>query len=230
MGLGIKSRVKYFIEEMAGKHQRFGPGYYLWQSRRIRAMLDHYGHEFFANKSVTELGAGFGDIGGFFSMLGFRVICLEGRVSNTAEIRKRYPAVMALQHDCNNPLPLECRKVDFVIHFGVLYHLRDPAASLRDACGTTNEMVLETECVDSSDPHFFRQTQEHTYVKGHALDGIGCSPSPAFIERILTEQGMSFIRVDDKRCNADDHFYDWPIKNNGVTKKGQRKFWFVKRR
>ena len=229
MGLGIKSRLQWKWMELTGKVQRFGPGYYLWQSKRIRAMLDHYGHEFFAGKSIAELGAGFGDIGGFFSMLGSRVTCLEGRAINVTEIVKRYPGVVAVEFDCNNPLPLELRKMDFIIHFGVLYHLRDPSASLRDACKCTNEMVLETECADSNDPNFFRPTKEAIYIKDHALDGIGCSPSPAFIERILTEEGMSFTRIEDARCNADDHVYDWPIKNTGVTRKGYRKMWFVKR-
>lgn len=228
MGLGIKSRILHYIAARTGKYELFGAGYHEWQSRRIRAMVDHYGHRFFEGLAVTELGAGFGDIGGFFSMLGSKVTCLEGRQSNVDEMKKRYPVVKAAFFDCNNTLPVEARN-PFIIHFGVLYHLRNPEASLRDTCRACIDMALETECLDSDDPNLFRPNRELAYVKDHAIDGQGCCPSPAFVERILIEEGMSFTRIEDARFNVNGHFYDWPIKNTGRRYQGQRKFWFVKK-
>lgn len=230
MGLGIKSYLTFKAQSLMGKNESFGLGYHEWQSRRILAMLDHYGVPFFRGKSILELGAGHGDIGNVFSFLGAKVTCLEGRDTHVAELKRRHPAVEAFQHDCNNPLPDVASSADLIIHFGVLYHLRDPEASLRNTCRACTFMVLETECSDSSDPAFTRQTSEHAYRLDHALDGVGCSPSPTFVERVLTEEGMEFTRILDNRCNAGDHVYDWPITNSGATRKGQRRFWFVKKR
>ncbi|HXD00262.1 MAG TPA: methyltransferase domain-containing protein [Verrucomicrobiae bacterium] len=230
MGFGIWTRIAHKYWEVSGRLKWFGVGYHGWQSKRVRAMLDHYGHQFFAGKKVVELGAGYGDIGGFFAMLGADVTCLEGREINVAEIRRRYPAVKARQFDLNEPLPVDLVPTDFIIHFGVLYHLRDPEASLRNTCRGCKEMVLETECADSDDPNFTKPTSEHSYHKDHALDGVGCNPSAAFIERILREEGMAFEMIKDARCNAGDHHYDWPVRNTGAGPKGQRRLWFVKRK
>lgn len=192
-------------------------------------MLDHYGHSFFVGKKVLELGAGHGAIGGFFSMLGANVTCLEGRSEHVEQIRQRFPAVNAMVFDLDKALPANLVPADVIIHFGVLYHLRDPEASLRDTCRACSHMVLETECADSDDPNFSRQTSEKVYHKDHALNGVGCSPSAAFIERILSEEGMAFEMIKDARCNAGDHHYDWPLRNTGAGPKAQRRFWFVKK-
>jgi SAM-dependent methyltransferase len=229
MGLGIKTYVVDKFAELSGKRKWFGMGYHQWQSKRIIAMLDRYGHQFFNGKTILELGAGYGDIGGFFSMLGANVTCLEGREINTDQIKVRYPAVKAMEFDLNKPLPESLSSVDLIIHFGLLYHLNNPEASLRNTCRACKYMALETECSDSSDPMFSREVREKKYHKDHAIDGIGCSPSPAFVERILKEEGMRFERIDDASCNANDHFYDWPLENTGATRKGQRRFWFVEK-
>ncbi len=135
MGLGIKTWAQWKWDELTGKHQSFGAGYHEWQAKRIRAILDHYGHEFFNSRVIAELGAGFGDIGGFFSMLGAKVICLEGRESHIVEMRKRYPAVLGIQHDCNNPLPARMQKGGIRDSFrsaSIICETRPP--SLRDVC------------------------------------------------------------------------------------------------
>ncbi|MDB6016038.1 MAG: methyltransferase FkbM family [Pedosphaera sp.] len=232
MGFGIKTYLFYVLDEALGKHDWFGAGagYHIWQGKRIRAMIEHYGVRFFEGKTLLELGAGYGDIGNVFSLLGAKVTCLEGRKSHVAEIKRRYTGVTAIQHNLNEPLPPSANKADFIIHFGLLYHLGDPEASLRNTCRACKFMALETECCDSDDPNFTRTVSEHAFWQDHAIDGKGSSPSPAFVERILTEEGMEFERVTDDRCNAEEHFYDWPLKNTGITKKGMRRFWFAKKK
>jgi SAM-dependent methyltransferase len=230
MGLGLKTYLHSRFHELTGRIESFGGGYHEWNCRRIRVMLDHYGYAFFGGKSVIELGAGFGELGGFFSLIGSKVTCLEGRKANVAVIRRRQPFVIALQHDLNAPtLPTGADQADFIIHFGVLYHLRDPDAALRQACKACTHMVLETECSDSDDPGYNLRKREHSYKKDQALDGIASSPSPAFVERVLKESGMDFERVLDQRLNFSVHNYDWPVKNTGESRQGQRRFWFVKR-
>jgi SAM-dependent methyltransferase len=185
MGLGLKTYLHSRFHELTGRIESFGGGYHEWNCRRIRVMLDHYGYAFFGGKSVIELGAGFGELGGFFSLIGSKVTCLEGRKANVAVIRRRQPFVIALQHDLNAPtLPTGADQADFIIHFGVLYHLRDPDAALRQACKACTHMVLETECSDSDDPGYNLRKREHSYKKDQALDGIASSPSPAFVERV----------------------------------------------
>ncbi|MDB6109424.1 MAG: hypothetical protein JWR69_1174 [Pedosphaera sp.] len=233
MGLGIKTWIQFILKEtFGGGHGWFSAAgdYETWQQNRIKSILKHYSADFFDGKTIIELGAGYGDIGRFFHQLGAKVTFIEGRKENVTEIQRRYPSMRVLQWDLNDPLPPTADKADIIIHFGLLYHLGNPEASLRNSCRACQYMMLETECCDSDDPNFVRPVKEKAYWKDHALNGEGCSPSPAFVERTLTEEGMEFERVTDARCNGGEHFYDWPIKNTGITKKGQRKFWFVKKK
>jgi SAM-dependent methyltransferase len=234
MGLGIGNFIRFKYWEWTG---RFGPkfeGHYTtWRALRIQAILDHYGHRFFENKTILELGAGYGAIGAAFALIGGKVTCAEGRPQNVAEIKRRYPFLEAVQFDLNQDVAALKRgsaRWDMVIHMGVLYHLRDPEASLRQTCKICDQMILETECVDSDDPHFSPHAKENTYLYDQALDGVGSRPSPAFVERVLREEGMEFAPITDSRCNSGPDVYDWPVKNSRTYIHGQRRMWFVKRK
>jgi Methyltransferase domain len=234
MGLGIKTRIIFKLEEFLGKHPpKFEGHYTTWRALRLQAILEHYGPRFFLNKSILELGAGYGAIGGALSTIGGNVTCVEGRSGNVSEIKRRYPSLKAIKADLNEDMSSLWSdgwgKWDVLIHMGVLYHLRDPEQNLRQACHMSDCIVLETECADSDDPHFTTHKKETAYWCDQSLDGIGSRPSPAFVERVLKDEGMEFTRIDDARCNSEEDFYDWPIKNTNLVATGQRRMWFVKR-
>lgn len=231
MGLGIKTFLKYKFGEFAGKHpEKFEGHYAVWRAKRIQAILDNYGHRFFENKKILELGAGYGAIGAFFSILGADVLCLEGRESNVRVIQKRYPFLKALKFDLAEGIPPGgAGKYNVIIHMGVLYHLPHPEKSLREACRKCDDLILETEVADSDDPNLIINAHEKSYVYDQALDGVGCRPSPAYVERILKEENMSFTRIEDGRCNWEFHSYDWPITNSKQSRSGQRRMWFAKK-
>ncbi|MBI3878612.1 MAG: class I SAM-dependent methyltransferase [Verrucomicrobia bacterium] len=231
MGLGIKTYLQFKLGEWTGRHpDKFEGHYTMWRARRINAILDHYGHRYFVGKSVLELGAGYGAIGAFFSLLGADVTCVEGRESNTRVIRERYPFLTALTHDLSAGWPKTGReRYDVIVHFGLLYHLGDPEPSLRESCRRTDQLILETEVSDSDDAHFIKGIKEHSYHFGQSVEGAGSRPSPAWVERILTEEGMTFSRITDDRCNWELHRYDWPITNSKAHANGQRRMWFAQR-
>jgi SAM-dependent methyltransferase len=229
MGLGIKTFLSYKIPELLGRSARKFEGHYNeWRTRRILAILDQYGHRFFDGKTVLEVGAGFGDIGAVFALLGARVTCLEGRASNVREIRRRYPFLEARQHDLSAGLPGE--QYDVLIHMGVLYHLAEPEPAMRAACRCCRHLILETEVCDSDDPGLVLTAPEHSYIYDQALHGTGCRPSPALLERIMTEEKMGFTRITDARCNSGLHSYDWPVKNEKTYRSGLRRMWFGERK
>jgi hypothetical protein len=61
-----------------------------------------------------------------------------------------------------------------------------------------------------------------------ALNGVGSRPSPAYVERVMREEGFSYNRLTDARCNWDLHEYDWPVKNTREYRNGMRRMWFAK--
>ncbi len=229
MGFGTRNFLRYNTNRLLGKiGTNFQVAYERWRAKRVQAILDHYGHSFFEGKTLLELGAGYGDIGNFFSLLGAKVTCVEGRQKNANQIIRKYESLRAITYDLNDGLPSK-EHYDIIIHFGVLYHLKNPERSLRESCQCCDHLILETECSDSDDPYFLPTAQETSYVFDQAIDGVGTRPSQAWVERILTEEKRSFERLFNARLNADGHFYDWPLKNTRQCPRGQRRFWFVKR-
>jgi SAM-dependent methyltransferase len=202
---------------------RFTEHYDDWRARRLAAIRGHYGDAFFARRTVLELGCGYGDLGAAFSELGADVTCCDVRGEHLEVLRQRWPRLKAVQADLNREWPFG--HFDVILHLGVLYHLESSHASLRQACRSCHHLVLETEVCDSNLPDLVVDTDEDGYDQ--AFDGRGCRPSPARVERILTEEGMRFERITDDRCNSGMHVYDWLVRDTGGFAHGLRRFWFA---
>jgi len=205
------------------KQEWFDDHYVEWRAKRIAAILDHYGTEFFARKRVLEVGCGYGDIGAAIAQHGADVTCSDAREDHLEIVRQRHPQVETVVADLDEPW--QFAPCDVLIHLGVLYHLREPESALRGALATSKHVILETEVLDSDDGQLSRSVAEAGYDQ--AFNNRGSRPSPVFVERVLTEAGRSFTRVEDDRCNTEYHKYDWQITNSGEHHTGQRRFWFV---
>lgn len=207
-----------------GETDAFADHYVEWRQRRIEAIVQHYGPDFFAGKRVLELGCGYGDLGAAFAQLGAQVTCSDARPEHLEVVRKRYPQVKTVAADLDREWPFE-GGWDLVLHLGLLYHLRAPEPSIRWACAATRHLVLETEVCDSLDTRLILRTQESGYDQ--AFNGCGCRPSTGCIETILRECGASFERLGDASCNSGMHVYDWTELNTGAWRHGLRRLWFV---
>lgn len=196
-----------------------------WRRKRIAAIRDHYGSEWFAGKTVLEVGCGHADIGAEFAALGAVVTGSDAREDHLLEARRRHPEIAHCQAaDLDHEWPF-APEFELVLHLGVLYHLADPESALRRLLGSRGDIVLETEVCDSSDPGLVQRTVEDGYDQ--AFNNRGSRPSPALVERILTEHSRSFSRITDGRCNSGYHRYDWQISDTGESEGGLRRMWFV---
>jgi len=202
-------------------------GHYIkWRSKRIAAIANFYGKSYFKNKTILELGAGECDIGAYFSKLGADVTCWEARPQNVATAKEKYPHLKIEVVDCEN-LPEIEKKFDLIIHMGLLYHLSDCETSLKWTIANCHSFVLETEVCDSDDPNVTIEINEDSSLDDQSFSGKGVRPSGARLEQILREFGCEFQRVNDSRCNADIHVYDWKVKETKEWTHGLRRFWFV---
>src|SRR5712671_7567734 len=170
MGLGIRTFLRNKLREY--RSTKFGGDYVDWRAKRQIAIVDHYGIHFFRGKSVLELGAGYGGIGAVFAGVGAQVTCVEGREKNTRVIRERYPHLDAHTFDLSTGWPKPNGHYDVIIHFGVLYHLRNPEENLRAACRHGTHLILETEVCNSDDPNKLVLVNEASYCFDQAVDGV----------------------------------------------------------
>lgn len=209
---------------------RFSDHYEIWRIRRITAIVDYYGENWFRGKKVLELGCGYGDIGHVFITLGAEVIFTEGRTDNYDIVRKRFPNNRVYQMNCENEWPFpEEEYFDLIIHMGLLYHLDNFEFSLKKCIEHTDNLILETEVCDSSDPSLILKPDENASGYDQAMFGKGSRPSGLYIENYLKEQDWSYERISDSRCNALFHSYDWKVANTNTWRDGLRRFWFCKR-
>ncbi|MEM9166421.1 MAG: class I SAM-dependent methyltransferase [Planctomycetota bacterium] len=143
-------------------------------------------------RSVLEVGAGIGDLTGFFVDRGCRVTATEGRPDNLELLRRRWQdheriEVVPLQLDpAPTPRPaVIARQYDIVFCYGLLYHLSDPAAGLQwlaDACD--GMLLLETQASFGNEAQQ-RPMREDPALAASAMTGRACRPTRPWLHEAL---------------------------------------------
>lgn len=212
----------------------FDETYNEWRMRRINKMLEIYGIDFFQGKRVVEVGAGHGEIGAFFASLGADVTCLDGRIQNINIARLKHRNIKNLSFklfDLEKDFT-SIGKFDLMIHFGLLYHIKNVEQHLNWCFKVSDDIVHETVVCDSTDPDKLFLCDERRHVDEEALNGIGSRPSPFYVERIAQKNGFKVERFFTNDLNCREQFcYDWEHKNDdrlGDAFK-LRRFWRFKK-
>lgn len=226
----LEKDLKRLQQEIRPRPKHFSDHYEYWRAKRITAIVEHYGEEWFKGKKILELGCGYGDIGFVLGTLGAEIIFAEGRKENCDILRERFPNNRIYQVNLENEWPFaEDEKFDMILHLGLLYHLDNFEFSLQKCAQTANHLVIETEVCDSNDENFVLKIDENSQSYDQSLIGKGSRPSAEFLEKIFLQLGFKFERVKDTRCNALFHRYDWPVKNTKTWEGGLRRFWFCEK-
>lgn len=202
-----------------------------WNKKRISAILDYYGEDFFKGKTVLEVGCGWADMWAFFASLGADVTVSDARVEHINVIKERHPELTAMvvdSEDTDWQYPRD--HYDIIIHFGVLYHLANPDESIALVSKHCDTLIIETIVSDSDDPDKIQFRDEETGAWGMAHSGTGNIPSYGYVEANLEKNGMEVTRIPKPAmCDSGAHKYSWKRVNNGGFKPAQRAMWFCKK-
>ena len=160
-----------------------------------RARLDHLdslGLDL-SGKRVLDVGCGVGHLANFFVNKGCEVVCLDGRAENIKKLRSLYPDLAA--HHITN---VESESLstfgmfDIVFCYGLLYHLENPLAALRNLASVCTELLLlETLICDHTLP--ILRLEDESLSSNQALKGLGCRPSPSYVTLALNRSGFKFV-------------------------------------
>jgi hypothetical protein len=213
-----------FKEKETASNEHFANHYNEWRTKRLDAIIEHYGEGFFKGKSLLELGCGHGDIGAFFSKFGAEVTCSDARWEHLDVVKSKHPQVKVQLANLENEWPFE-GKFDIIINFGVIYHLSNPDFVVEKSCIYSDYLILETEVCDSDDENVILFTKESGYDQ--AFSGVGCRPSPDYLEKIFQKFEKQYERIKDDKCNSGIHIYDWKVKNTKKNRPGLRRLWFI---
>ena len=199
----------------------FRDHYINWRISRMNGVKKYVLPDYFKSKTVLELGCGHADVGNMFCELGANVTSSDVRKEHLYNVTQKYPKIKTLLMDCDNVNIKD--KYDVIIHWGLLYHLKEIEIHLEKISQKCDVLLLETEVSDSDDPSFYILTKEQNYDQ--AYNNIGIRPSPSYVESVLEKNGFQFKLINDPILNAGYHHYDWNIANTKTWRHGLRRFW-----
>jgi SAM-dependent methyltransferase len=204
----------------------FDGKYLEWNQRRIKCIIDYYGHKFMYMKKLLDLGCGQADISGAMYRLGADVTAVDARQEHLTTASKKFQGIKTVKADVERGWPFPNRKFDIILDLALLCHIRDFQSHLASVCASTNILVLETAVCDSNDPNKLVIVDESKAIYDNSVNGVGCRPSAEAIEKVLTDCGMTFVRMDNARLNAGPFIYDWQVQNTGDISVNRRRLWF----
>jgi hypothetical protein len=98
---------------------------------------------------------------------------------------------------------------DIVFCYGLLYHLENPVAGLRNMAQAARELLLlDTVVIDYPEP-VLRLVDEPFRTRNQALGGMGSRPSPAFAAMALARAGFPYVYAPKYPPNHPDYQFDW---------------------
>lgn len=203
----------------------FDGKYFNWNQKRIKGILDFYGSKFFQSKTILDLGCGHGDVGGSLHRLGADVTLLDARQEHLKVASKRYPGTKIIRADLDNHWPFQNKKFDVILDLDFICHLENYEDHLKKVCSITDLLILETVVCDHDDPFKVIKIQEDKLAYDLSVNGVGSIPTAAAIERVLSELGMDYQRLDSNIFNSGPYKYDWVSENAASYDSSKRRLW-----
>lgn len=202
----------------------FDAKYLEWTKKRIRTIIDYYGHEFFYNKTLLDIGCGQGDVGGAFSRLGSKVCFLDVNQQNLNFAIKKFPGTTSINKNIDGQFILP-QKYDIILDLNVIPFIKNFEQHIQSVCNYTNNLILDLSVLDSIDPSKVITSQEAKTIY-HSYNGFGSRPSQACIEKILSSCKMNYNQLSNKNCNYENYNYNWVNENNDSHDISKRRLFF----
>ena len=199
----------------------FDQHYDHWRLTRMNGIKKYISPEYFKSKTLLELGCGYADIGNMFHELGAQVTASDVRNEHLDVVNIKFPHIKTLRLDGDrDDIP---NTYDIIVHWGLLYHLREIETHIQKVSMKCKVLLLETEVSDSSDNSFYITTNE--MGADQAFNNVGIRPSPSYVESVLEKNGFQFKLIKDPILDSGAHNYAWDITNTNTWRSGLRRFW-----
>ncbi len=164
-----------------------------------------------AGKRVLDVGCGVGHLGAKLAEMGASVVCVDGRESNIASLRTRYPHLEAQVGNVETDPLARFGRFPIVFCYGLLYHLENPLQSLRNLESVCEDMLLLETIICDHRLALVRTEDESTDVN-QALGGIAGRPTPHYVVLALNRIGFPYVYAPATPPEHEDFRFEW--RNN----------------
>src|SRR6267142_1936207 len=124
---------------------------------------------------------------------GLNVCGFDGRAENVAEACRRFPRIPFAEADLQDRAIRELGTFDFVLCFGLLYHLENPVLAIRNLRALTEKcLLLESMCLPEQQSTML--LREEPRQEDQSLTNMACYPSERSLVKILYRAGFPAIR------------------------------------
>ncbi|MBV9608205.1 MAG: class I SAM-dependent methyltransferase [Acidobacteria bacterium] len=159
-------------------------------------------------KTVLDVGCGVGHLAACLAKLGCRMTCVDGRAENIALVRERHPEFAAHVADVERDPLTAFGTFDVVFSYGLLYHLENPIAALRNMAAACGEMLLlETIICDHTMP--LLRLEDEYLAANEALTSTAGRATPSFIALALNRIGFGHVYTARVPPEHEDFRFEW---------------------
>ena len=153
--------------------------------------------------TALDAGCGVGFYSHTLDQCGLNVCGFDGRIQNISEARRRYPNLPFERADIEDRNIRELGCFDFVLCFGLLYHLENPLLALRNLRAVTAKcLLLESMCIPDERPSLLLRDEPR--VDDQSLTDIAWYPSEGSIGKMLYRAGFKHVYRVIPLPNHDD--------------------------
>jgi SAM-dependent methyltransferase len=144
-------------------------------------------------KRTADLGCGYGFFADHLTRRGHHVEAYDGRPENVAEAARRYPAIPFQVWDIEDKAGRPAQPYEFVLCFGLLYHLENPFLAIRNLAAVTQDIaVIETVIAEHTMPAAVMY-DEPARGEAQALQYLALIPTESGLVKMLSAAGFPFI-------------------------------------
>jgi len=155
-------------------------------------------------QTAVDVGCGLGHFSSFLANLGFRVLALDGRVDNVNEARRRYPAIEFQVADAESKVICSHGTFDLVLCLGLLYHLENPFAAVRNLFAMTEKIaIIEGMCCPGEEAMLAVRDEGPTEDQG--LQHVALYPTENALIKLLYRSGFPHVFRFRRQPNHPDY-------------------------
>ena len=160
---------------------------------------------------VLDVGCGVGHHAAFYIERDCDVVCIDGRDENIEVLRGLHPGLEAHVRNVEHEDLTDLGDFDIVHCYGLLYHLENPVAALRNIARVCHGLLL-IETIVCDHPLPILRFEDETLSSNQALHGIACRPSAGFIALALNRIGFAHVYRAKEPPDHEDFRFD-PVGN-----------------